>query len=139
MEGTAVFKRPGEAIAFLVAALVLSVVCSVAGIYMGFKLGLIVGGAILAGLAGAPITSRFRSGGLHEGNYLQTVVNSVTSFTLISVILAVMAWNHMPDPGALAFNLHLISIGFFGVGLGMMLTPLVVDRWKLSFPHSRIT
>jgi hypothetical protein len=45
-----------------------------------------------------------------------------------------MVWMGLPEPPAWQLILYLTCIGMFGVGVGMLYTPILVDRLQLTFP-----
>ena len=45
-----------------------------------------------------------------------------------------MVWLGLPEPPAWKLVLYFMSIGMFGVGVGMLYTPMLVDRMQLAFP-----
>src|SRR5439155_3706590 len=40
----------------------------------------------------------------------------------------------LPEPPVWKLVLYLLAIGMFGVGAGMLFTPLLVDRMQLAYP-----
>jgi uncharacterized oligopeptide transporter (OPT) family protein len=45
-----------------------------------------------------------------------------------------MVWLGLPQPPVWKVMLYLTCIGMFGVGVGMLLTPILVDRMQLPYP-----
>ncbi len=45
-----------------------------------------------------------------------------------------MAWLGLPEPPVWQLILFFMCIGMFGVGVGMLYTPILVDRMQLSYP-----
>src|SRR2546426_4632900 len=45
-----------------------------------------------------------------------------------------MVWLGLPEPPAWKLVLYFLCIGMFGVGIGMLYTPLLVDRMQLPYP-----
>ena len=45
-----------------------------------------------------------------------------------------MIWLGLPEPPVWQLVLYFLCIGMFGVGVGMLYTPILVDRMQLSFP-----
>jgi len=45
-----------------------------------------------------------------------------------------MVWLGIPEPPAWKLVLYFLCIGMFGVGIGMLYTPVLVDRMQLAFP-----
>jgi uncharacterized oligopeptide transporter (OPT) family protein len=50
------------------------------------------------------------------------------------VLIQAMTWLGIPEPPTWQFVLYFLCIGMFGVGVGMLYTPILVDRMRLSFP-----
>src|SRR6266542_766696 len=50
------------------------------------------------------------------------------------VLIQAMVWLGLPQPPAWQLVLYLTCIGMFGVGVGMLYTPILVDRLQLTFP-----
>src|SRR3982751_6629248 len=114
--------------------LVLGPLAGVTAAYMNFSLGFFVGGQVLAGLLGSAVTAGYGADGKHGANYIQTAAASVASMSGLGVLLQAMAWMHLPEPPAWALVLYLTCVGMFGVGVGMLCTPILVDRMRLVFP-----
>ena len=114
--------------------LVLGPLAGVTAAYMNFSLGFFVGGQVLAGLLGSAVTAGYGADGKHGANYIQTAAASVASMSGLAVLLQAMAWMHLPQPPAWQLVLYLACIGIFGVGVGMLCTPILVDRMRLPFP-----
>jgi uncharacterized oligopeptide transporter (OPT) family protein len=114
--------------------LVLGPLAGVTAAYMNFSLGFFVGGQVLAGLLGSAVTSGYGAAGRHGANYIQTAAASVASMSGLGVLLQAMAWMGLPQPPAWQMVLYLTCVGMFGVGVGMLYTPVVVDRMRLVFP-----
>jgi uncharacterized oligopeptide transporter (OPT) family protein len=45
-----------------------------------------------------------------------------------------MVWLGLPQPPFWQITLYFLCIGMFGVGVGMLYTPIVVDRLRLTYP-----
>jgi len=45
-----------------------------------------------------------------------------------------MVWLGLPQPALWELILYYLSIGMFGVGVGMLYTPILVDRMQLAYP-----
>lgn len=114
--------------------LVLGPLAGVTAAYMNFSLGFFVGGQVLAGLLGSAVTAGYGAAGRHGANYIQTAAASVASMSGMGVLLQAMAWMGLPQPPAWQMVLYLACIGMFGVGVGMLYTPVLVDRMHLAFP-----
>ncbi|SPA55095.1 OPT/YSL family transporter [Cupriavidus taiwanensis] len=114
--------------------LVLGPLGGVAAAYMNFSLGFFVGGQVLAGILGSVVTAGYGASGRHGANYIQTAAASVAGMGGMAVVLQAMAWLGMAQPPLWQLLLYLLCIGMFGVGVGMLYTPLLVDRMQLTFP-----
>ncbi|MBB3178159.1 OPT/YSL family transporter [Variovorax sp. Sphag1AA] len=114
--------------------LVLGPLAGVTAAYMNFSLGFFVGGQVLAGLLGSAVTAGYGAAGRHGANYIQTAAASVASMSGLGVLLQAMAWMGLPQPPAWQMVLYLTCVGMFGVGVGMLYTPVLVDRMRLTFP-----
>ena len=114
--------------------LVLGPLAGVTAAYMNFSLGFFVGGQVLAGLLGSAVTAGYGAAGRHGANYIQTAAASVASMSGMGVLLQAMAWMGLPQPPAWQMVLYLACVGMFGVGVGMLYTPVLVDRMRLAFP-----
>ncbi|MEJ8823508.1 OPT/YSL family transporter [Variovorax humicola] len=114
--------------------LVLGPLAGVTAAYMNFSLGFFVGGQVLAGLLGSAVTAGYGAAGKHGANYIQTAAASVASMSGLGVLLQAMVWMGLPQPPAWQMVLYLGCVGMFGVGVGMLYTPVLVDRMQLAFP-----
>ena len=117
-----------------VALLVLGPLAGITAAYMNFSLGFFVGGQVLAGILGSAVTYGYGPEGKHGANYMQTLAASVASLAGMCVLVQAMAWLGMPMPAPWKLVLFFFCIGMFGVGVGMLYTPLLVDRLKLEYP-----
>lgn len=113
---------------------VLGPLAGVTAAYMNFSLGFFVGGQVLAGLLGSAVTAGYGAAGRHGANYIQTAAASVASMSGLGVLLQAMAWMGLPPPPSWQMALYLACVGMFGVGVGMLYTPVLVDRMHLVFP-----
>jgi hypothetical protein len=102
--------------------------------YMNFSLGFFVGGQVLAGILGSSVTYGYGAEGKHGANFMQTAAASVASMSGMAVLIQAMVWLGLPQPPAWQLVLYLMCIGMFGVGVGMLYTPILVDRLQLTFP-----
>src|SRR2546426_10278218 len=50
------------------------------------------------------------------------------------VVIKAMSWLGLPQPPMWQLILYMLCIGMFGVGVGMLYTPILVDRLQLKFP-----
>lgn len=114
--------------------LVLGPLGGIAASYMNFSLGFFVGGQVLAGILGSAVTFGYGAQGRHGANYIQTTAASVAGMSAMAVVIQAMAWMGLPQPPAWQLVLYMLSIGMFGVGVGMLYTPILVDRLQLTFP-----
>ena len=117
-----------------IATLILGPLGGVTAAYMNFSLGFFVGGQVLAGILGSTITRFYGAEGKHGANYIQTMSASIAGLSGMAVIVQAMVWLGMPAPPTWQLVLYFTLIGFFGVGVGMLYTPVLVDRMQLTFP-----
>jgi uncharacterized oligopeptide transporter (OPT) family protein len=117
-----------------VALFVLGPLGGVTAAYMVFSLGFVVGGQVLAGILGSSVTYGYGAEGKHGANYIQTMAASVAAMGGMAVTIQAMVWLGVPTPPAWQLVLYLGCIGMFGIGIGMMYTPILVDRLKLEYP-----
>ena len=117
-----------------VAIFVLGPLGGITAAYMNFSLGFFVGGQVLAGILGSVVTYGYGPDGKHGANYIQTMAASVAGLSGMAVLVQAMAWLGLPEPPVLQMVLYFMCIGMFGVGVGMLYTPILVDRMRLSFP-----
>ena len=101
---------------------------------MNFSLGFFVGGQVLAGILGSVVTYAYGAEGKHGANYMQTMAASVASLSGMAVLIQAMTWLGLPEPPVWQLVLYFLCIGMFGVGVGMLYTPILVDKMQLSFP-----
>ena len=102
--------------------------------YMNFSIGFFVGGQVLAGLLGSTVTYGYGADGKHGANYIQTAAASVAGMSAMGVLIQAMVWLGLPQPPMWQLVLYMLTIGMFGAGIGMLYTPILVDRMKLMFP-----
>ena len=117
-----------------VGILVLGPLGGVAASYMNFSLGFFVGGQVLAGILGSTVTFGYGAQGRHGANYIQTTAASVAGMSGLAVVIQAMTWLGLPQPPMWQLILYMLCIGMFGVGVGMLYTPILVDRLQLTFP-----
>ncbi len=129
-EGTWRYHALLAAVAFFV----LGPLGGVTAAYMNFSLGFFVGGQVLAGILGSAVTFGYGAEGKHGANYIQTMSASVAGMSGMAVIIQAMVWLGMPQPPAWQLVIYFLFIGFFGVGVGMLYTPVLVDKMRLTFP-----
>ena len=101
---------------------------------MNFSIGFFVGGQVLAGLLGSTVTYGYGADGKHGANYIQTAAASVASMSAMGVLIQAMVWLGLPQPPMWQLVLYMLAIGMFGAGIGMLYTPILIDRMQLVFP-----
>src|SRR5262249_32596216 len=116
------------------ALLILGPLGGLAGLYMGFSLGFLIGGQVLAGILGSTVTYGYGAEGKHGANYIQTMSASVASMAGMGVLIQAMVWLDMTPPPTWVLVLYMTCIGMFGIGIGMLYTPILVDRLQLEYP-----
>ncbi len=102
--------------------------------YMNFSLGFFVGGQVLAGILGSTVTFGYGAEGRHGANYMQTAAASVAGMCAMGVLIQAMVWMGLPQPPVWQMVLYMLCIGMFAAGIGMLYTPILVDRLQLTFP-----
>ena len=102
--------------------------------YMNFSIGFFVGGQVLAGILGSTVTFGYGPEGKHGANYMQTAAASVAGMGGMVVLIQAMVWMGLPQPPLWQLMLFMGAIGMFGAGVGMLYTPVLVDRLQLTFP-----
>src|SRR5579862_6228451 len=117
-----------------VALLILGPLGGVTAAYMTFSLGFSVGGQVLAGILGSTVTYGYGSEGKHGANYMQTAAASVASLSAMGVLIQAAVWMGLPQPPVWQMVLYFLCIGMFAAGVGMLYTPILVDRMQLQFP-----
>ena len=117
-----------------VAIFILGPLGGITAAYMNFSLGFFVGGQVLAGILGSVVTYGYGAEGKHGANYMQTMAASVASLSGLAVLIQAMTWLGLPEPPVWQLVTYFLCIGMFGVGVGMLYTPILVDRMRLSFP-----
>jgi uncharacterized oligopeptide transporter (OPT) family protein len=117
-----------------IAILILGPLGGITAAYMNFSLGFFVGGQVLAGILGSVVTYAYGAEGKHGANYMQTMAASVASLSGMAVLIQAMTWLGFPEPPVWQLVLYFLCIGMFGVGVGMLYTPILVDKMQLSFP-----
>ncbi|HVR60339.1 MAG TPA: OPT/YSL family transporter [Polyangia bacterium] len=117
-----------------VALFILGPLGGVTAAYMTFSLGFFVGGQVLAGILGSSVTYGYGADGKHGANYMQTMAASVASMSGMGVLIQAMVWLGIPLPPSWVLALYFACIGMFGIGVGMLYTPILVDRLQLEYP-----
>lgn len=118
----------------LVAILILGPLGGISAAFMNFSIGFFVGGQVLAGILGSTVTLPYGPEGKHGANYMQTMAASVAGMCGMAVLVQAMVWLGLPEPPAWQLVLYFLCIGMFGVGVGMLYTPILVDRMRLAYP-----
>jgi uncharacterized oligopeptide transporter (OPT) family protein len=118
----------------VVAIAILGPLGGVTTAYMNFSLGTWVPAQLLAGILGSTVTYGYGPDGKHGANYIQTMAASVGSMSAMSVLVQAMVWLGLPLPPAWQLMLFVGCVGMFGVGVGMLCTPILVDRLQLEYP-----
>jgi uncharacterized oligopeptide transporter (OPT) family protein len=118
----------------LLGSLVLGPLGGVTASYMNFSIGFFVGGQVLAGILGSTVTFGYGPEGKHGANYMQTAAASVAGMAGMGVLIQAMVWMGLPQPPVWQLMLFMGAIGMFGAGVGMLYTPILVDRLQLVFP-----
>ena len=118
----------------LVGMLLLGPLGGIAASYMNFSLGFYVGGQVLAGILGSVITLGYGPAGRHGANYMQTTAASVAGRMAMSTLLQARVWMGLPPVPTWQLVTYMLSIGMLGAGVGMLYTPILVDRMKLTYP-----
>src|SRR5437868_8853560 len=117
-----------------VAIFILGPLGGVSAAFMNFSIGFFIGGQVLAGILGSTVTLPYGREGKHGANYMQTMAASVAGMCGMAVLVQAMVWLGLPEPPAWQLVLYFLCIGMFGVGIGMLYTPLLVDRMQLAYP-----
>ena len=117
-----------------IAILILGPLGGITASYMNFSLGFFVGGQVLAGILGSVVTFGYGPEGKHGANYMQTMAASVASMAAMGVLMQAMVWLGLTQPPTWQLIAYFLCIGMLGVGLGMLYTPLLVDRMQLTYP-----
>src|SRR5581483_401438 len=115
-----------------VALLILGPLGGISAAFMNFSIGFFVGGQVLAGILGSTVTLPYGPEGKHGANYMQTMAASVAGMCAMAALVQAMVWMGLPEPPAWQLVLSFLCIGMFGVGVGMLYTPILVDRMRLA-------
>ncbi len=117
-----------------VAIFILGPLGGISAAFMNFSIGFFIGGQVLAGILGSTVTLPYGPEGKHGANYMQTMAASVAGLCGMAVLAQAMVWLGLPEPPFWQLTLYMTSIGMFGAGVGMLYTPLLVDRMQLAYP-----
>jgi OPT oligopeptide transporter protein len=118
----------------LVAILILGPLGGISAAFMNFSIGFYVGGQVLAGILGSVVTLPYGPEGKHGANYMQTMAASVAGMAAMGVLIQARHWLGMPEVASWQLIIFYGCIGMFGVGVGMIYTPVLVDRMQLAYP-----
>jgi uncharacterized oligopeptide transporter (OPT) family protein len=102
--------------------------------FMSFSIGFFVSGQVLAGILGSMVTFPYGPEGKHGANYIQSMAAAAAGMGAMSVMVQAQVWLGLPEPPFWKLTMFLICAGMFGVGTGMLYTPLLVDRMQLAYP-----
>jgi uncharacterized oligopeptide transporter (OPT) family protein len=127
-------SRKYHALLLAMGMLVLGPIGGLTAAYMNFSLGFFVGGQVLAGILGSLVTFGYGAEGKHGANLIQTTAASVAGMSAMSGMIQALMWLGLPHPPLVPLMVYVLCIGMFGAGVGMLYTPLLVDRMKLTFP-----
>src|SRR5207248_9487563 len=72
--------------------------------------------------------------GKHGANYMQTMAASVGGMAGLGVLIQTMIWLGLAEPPTWQLIAYFLCVGMFGAGVGMLYTPVVIDRMQLKFP-----
>jgi uncharacterized oligopeptide transporter (OPT) family protein len=126
---------PGYHVLLAVVGLfVLGPLTGVAAAYMNLSLGFFIPGQVLAGILGSVVTFGYGADGKHGANYMQTLAATISGMAGMCVLVQAMIWLGMPLPATWKLILFLGCTAMFGIGVGMLYTPLLVDRLRLEYP-----
>jgi len=117
-----------------VAILILGPLGGISAAFMNFSIGFFVAGQVLAGILGSVVTLPYGPEGKHGANYMQTMAASVAGMCAMGPLVQAMVWLGLPQPPVWQLILYFLCIGMFGVGVGMLYTPILVDRLRLTYP-----
>jgi uncharacterized oligopeptide transporter (OPT) family protein len=117
-----------------VAILILGPLGGISAAFMEFSIGFSFSGQVLAGILGSAVTLPYGPEGKHGANYLQTMAASVAGMCAMSALVQAMVWLGLAEPPLWRLILYFMCIGMFGVGVGMLYTPILVDRLRLTYP-----
>lgn len=117
-----------------VAILILGPLGGISSAFMNFSIGFFIGGQVLAGILGSTVTLPYGPEGKHGANYMQTMAASVAGMCGMAVLVQALAWLGLPEPPLWQLMLYFLCMGMFGVGIGMLYTPILVDRMQLAYP-----
>ncbi|MBH9551661.1 OPT/YSL family transporter [Inhella sp. 4Y17] len=114
--------------------LVLGPLGGIAASYMNFSLGFYVNAQVMAGILGSIVTLGYGPAGRHGANYMQTMAASVAGMMAMSCLLQARVWMGLPPVPTWQLVIYMLAIGMLGAGVGMLYTPTLVERMKLTYP-----
>jgi len=114
--------------------LVLGPLGGITAAFMNFSIGFFVGGQVLAGILGSVVTYGYGVEGRHGANYIQTIAASVAGMMAMSTLIQAMVWMNMPPIPDWQLMVYMACIAMMAAGIGMLYTPILVDRMQLQFP-----
>jgi len=114
--------------------LVLGPLGGITAAFMNFSIGFFVGGQVLAGILGSVVTYGYGAEGKHGANYIQTTAASVAGMMAMSALIQAMVWMGMPQKPAWQLIVYMLCISMMAAGIGMLYTPILVERMQLTFP-----
>jgi uncharacterized oligopeptide transporter (OPT) family protein len=117
-----------------VAIFILGPLGGISAAFMNFSIGFYISGQVLAGILGSTVTFPYGPDGKHGANYIQTMAASVAGMCGMGVLMQAMVWMGLPEPPFWKLALYYLCIGMYGVGIGMLYTPILVDRMQLAYP-----
>jgi len=118
----------------VVAICILGPLGGISAAFMNFSIGFFVGGQVLAGILGSAVTLPYGPEGKHGANYMQTMAASVAGMCGMAVLIQARHWLGLPEIPGWQLALFYLCIGMFGGGIGMLYTPILVDRMHLNYP-----
>ncbi|MBB5202901.1 putative oligopeptide transporter (OPT) family protein [Inhella inkyongensis] len=118
----------------VVGMLVLGPLGGLAASYMNFSLGFYVNAQVMAGILGSIVTLGYGPSGRHGANYMQTMAASVAGMMAMSCLLQARVWMGLPPVPTWQLVAYMLCIGMLGAGVGMLYTPTLVERMKLTYP-----
>ena len=116
------------------AMFILGPIAGIAAAYMNFSIGFFLSGQVLAGILGSAVTFGYGADGKHGANYIQTLAASIGGMAGLGVLIQTMIWLGLAEPPTWQLIAYFLCVGMFGAGVGMLYTPVVVDRMQLKFP-----
>src|ERR1051326_6209921 len=118
----------------VVAIFILGPLGGISAAYMNFSIGFYVSGQVLAGILASTVIFPYGAEGKHGGNYMQTMAASVAGMAAMGVLIQAMVWLWWAEPPLWQIWMYMLCIGMVGCGVGMLYTPLLVDRMQLPYP-----